>query len=156
MKNAGGGVPFLPDRWPKFFNEFARTGLLGHSARFSGVSPETIRRLRKEVPEFAELFEEAQNDYRESLEMEVHRRAVQGWDEPVYQKGEMVGTIRRHSDSLLHAMLKRHIPEYRDKVTVDASVRGGVMVVPGAPATAEDWEAQYGEKARGTTGVKDT
>lgn len=98
------------------------------------------------------MFDQALQDYRESLEAEVHRRAVDGWDEPVYQKGEMVGLIRRHSDRMLELLIKKNIPEYRDKVSVDASVKGGVMVVPATAQTMDEWEATFGEKAKGKTG----
>ena len=149
IKNAGGGRKFTPDRWEVFFHNLARTGLLGRSARAADASPETIRAYRRDDPEFAEMFAQALADYRESLEAEVHRRAVDGWDEPVYQRGELVGTIRRHSDRMLELLIKKNIPEYREKLAVDATVRGGVMVVPTAAPDADTWEAEFGDKARG-------
>lgn len=151
-KNAGGGRAFTEDRWEVFLHHFARLGLLGQAARATDVAPETIRVYRRDIPEFAEMFDQALQDYRESLEAEVHRRAVEGWDEPVYQKGELVGTIRRHSDRMLELLIKKNIPEYRDKVSVDANVRGGVMVVPATAQSMDDWEKEFGEKAKGKTG----
>lgn len=152
VKGAGRGREFTPDRWEIFLHNFAKLGLLGMSARAADVSPETIRVYRRDVPEFAEMYDLALQDYRESLEREVHRRAVEGWDEPVYQKGEMVGTIRRHSDRMLELLIKKNIPEYRDKVSVDANVKGGVMVVPATAQDMDAWEKEFGEKAQGKTG----
>lgn len=151
VKHVGKGRPVSEEQFQKFLDNYALTGLLGHSARAADMSPENVRRRRMADEEFAKACEEALQTYRETLEMEVHRRAVSGWDEPVYQKGEFVGTIRRYSDRLLELQVKRHIPEYRDKFSIAAEVKGGVMVVPATPGSMDDWEAQFGEKARGTT-----
>lgn len=150
-KYAGQGRPFTPDRWETFFENFARCGLVNKSAWAADVTPATITNYRKSHPEFEEMFQLALSDYRESIEQEIHRRAIDGWEEPVYQKGEMVGTIRRFSDRMLELKAKRHIAEYRDKVTVDQNVRGGVMVVPGTANDMDSWEKEFGEKAKGTT-----
>lgn len=155
FRYSGIGREFTPDRWEVFLAEYAKFGLLGQAARAADVSPETIRKYRRDIPEFAEMFDQALADFRESLEKEVHRRAVEGWDEPVYQKGELCGTIRRHSDRMLELLAKRHIAEYRDKVTVDANVKGGVMVVPSSATDMDDWEKNFGEKARGKTGQEE-
>jgi hypothetical protein len=40
------------------------------------------------------------------LEAEARRRAVQGWDEPVFHQGRKVGTIRKYSDRMLEILLK--------------------------------------------------
>jgi hypothetical protein len=40
------------------------------------------------------------------LEDEAIRRAVLGVQEPIYQKGELVGYVTRYSDSLLAFLLK--------------------------------------------------
>lgn len=151
VKHSGKGRTPSEEQFQSFLENYSLTGLLGHSARAADMSPESVRRRRMNDEEFAKACEEALQTYRETLEMEVHRRAVKGWDEPVYQKGEFVGTIRRYSDRLLELQVKRHVPEYRDKFSVAAEVKGGVIVVPAQAADADDWEAQYGEKARGTT-----
>ncbi len=151
QRYTGTGRKFTEDRWEIFLQAFAKTGLVNKSAWAADVVPSTITQTRKKHPEFEEMFQLALSDYRESIEQEIHRRAIEGWDEPVYQKGELVGTVRRYSDRMLELKAKRHIAEYRDKVTVDQTVRGGVMVVPGQAADADAWEKEFGEKARGTT-----
>lgn len=56
------------------------------------------------------------------LEDEANRRAVEGVLEPVYHKGEKVGTVRRYSDTLLIVLLKAHAPEkYRERVSTEIS-----------------------------------
>jgi hypothetical protein len=55
----------------------------------------------------------------ESAEQELHRRAVEGWDEPVFDiKGNLCGYKRKFSDACLIFMLKAHKPEmYADRPT---------------------------------------
>jgi hypothetical protein len=55
----------------------------------------------------------------ESAEKELHRRAVEGWEEPVFDvKGNLCGYKRRFSDICLIFFLKSQKPEvYADKPT---------------------------------------
>lgn len=55
----------------------------------------------------------------ESAEQELHRRAVEGWEEPVFDiKGNLCGYKRKFSDACLIFLLKGHKPEvYADKPT---------------------------------------
>lgn len=71
-------------------------------------------------PELAERFKQAQvqrdkvrNAKRiESAEAELHRRAVDGWDEPVFDiKGNHCGNKRKFSDACLIFMLKSLKPD---------------------------------------------
>ncbi|WPJ95247.1 hypothetical protein SH580_17635 [Coraliomargarita algicola] len=76
-------------------------------------------------PELANRFKEAQiqrdqvrNAKRiESAEAELHRRGVDGWEEPVFDiKGNHCGDKRRYSDACLIFMLKSLKPDvYADK-----------------------------------------
>ena len=51
------------------------------------------------------------------LEAELHKRAFEGVERPVYYKGEQVGTWRFYSDALAMFLLKAHRPErYRGTV----------------------------------------
>ncbi|RKZ20174.1 hypothetical protein DRQ50_00010 [bacterium] len=84
-------------------------------------------------------------DYRENIEEEIKRRAMDGVDTPVFYKGELVATQKQYSDRLLELHAKRHIGAYRDKHTVDHNVTGGVLVVPGMAETSEDWEEENGD-----------
>jgi len=55
----------------------------------------------------------------EILEDEAIRRAREGYDEPVFYQGQMTGTIRKYSDTLLIFLLKGAMPaKYRENVDV--------------------------------------
>ncbi len=119
-------------------------------ARAVDVSPETVRVHRRDDSDFAEAFEVATGVYRGRLEEEILRRGVDGWDEPIFYKGAQVGVIRRFDSGLLLAHARRHIPEYRDKLDVNAHVTGGILVVSD-PMPSDEWEKRF-SKAGGDGG----
>jgi hypothetical protein len=91
-----------------------------------GISWETVKKQRKKDPGFVELEQEAQRIYRARLAAEVHRRGMEGIEEPIYWNGKIVGYITKYSDKMLELHVKRHIPEYRDKVTVKNEMSGSL------------------------------
>ncbi len=66
------------------------------------------------------IADEAANRH---IEAEIRRRAIDGWEEPVYQQGNLVGTVRKYSDTLLIFYAKRRMPEYREKHQLDVTSR---------------------------------
>ena len=58
--------------------------------------------------------------------MEAYRRAVIGISEPVFFEGQECGRATRYSDALLIALMKRHLPEYKDtrRVHIARTSRG--------------------------------
>lgn len=127
----------------KYLEALARTGLLGRSADGTGYRPGAFRELRKVDADFEEQVQESLQLYGECLEAELHRRGVEGWDEPVYQKGDHVGDVRRFSDACLLAKTKKCVRGYGDRTELDVKVQGGVLVV-GAPAgDAAAWAAKF-------------
>lgn len=108
-----------------------------------GVHRTTIEKHLKNDEDFRQAFEDAMLVFRESLVAEAVRRGVRGVDEPIYNRGRRAldihpedaerlqqleeegkqprlipATVRRYSDSLLHALLKAHHPEFADKQIV--------------------------------------
>lgn len=60
---------------------------------------------------YRHAFEWAKVAMVDYLESEALRRAVEGWEEPVYGKDGIIGTKQRFSDTLLIFMLKGAAPE---------------------------------------------
>ena len=64
----------------------------------------------------------------DDMETEARRRGV-GYDEPVFYKGEVVGTVKKYSDLLLIFMLKHRRPEvFADKSMVVGPGGGPLQV----------------------------
>lgn len=107
----------------RFIRRLAESGNVADSCRKARLPQRTAYDLRKSDPEFAALWKEAEEISIDGLEDEARRRGVEGWDEPVYQKGRKVGTIKRHSDRMLEILLKGHRPKFREnQVAVQVNV----------------------------------
>ena len=102
-----------------FVENLRITGEPAAAAEACGFSLTTVQNHGRRDEEFARAVFEALQSYRATIASEIHRRAIEGVDEPVYQGGKLVGKKRRYSDALLLAHAKRHMPdEYGDKKTI--------------------------------------
>ena len=92
------------------------------NSRLQATSPSQLRRpsidqdaylhhWRYKHEDFAAQWDEAMQVAVDALEAEARRRAVEGVDEPVYYKGQLIDTIKKYSDNLLITLLKAHRPE---------------------------------------------
>ena len=111
-----------------FLEELARTGHIYHACKVAGISYQTMKHHREggpkadRDPDFEGDYLQAMGDYVGTLKKEAQRRAVDGWDErPVIDKeGNVVGHVKKFSDTLLLALLKRSDDGYKERVQVDA------------------------------------
>ena len=135
------GLPVLfdADLKGRFLVVYGICGQLQRSAKEVGISPATVRNHLKSDPEFKAAFKEAYGDFQEAIEREAYRRAFVGWEENVYYKGELAGTVRKFDSRMLELYLKRHLPEYKESFTVDHKISGGIMAVPQVESK-EEWE----------------
>lgn len=125
-----------------------------HSAiEKEGISVRHFYRELKKQPEWAHAFKHAQierdqirNTLRiESAEAELHRRAVEGWDQQVFdQDGHLKGSRRRYSDQCLLFLLRSlKRDRYGDQATV---VQNEINLTPQMTAqeTLRQWRSQLG------------
>lgn len=125
---------FTTGRKAAFLKELAATGRRTDARAVVGICNRTVTNHLSPNgntfdPEFAAGYEEAMEEYRDALVQEAHRRAVDGVPEPVYYMGARVkekdgknAVVLKYSDRMLELLLKRHIPEFRDRSTVDSTV----------------------------------
>jgi hypothetical protein len=76
---------------------------------------------RGQLAQFVDDDDELAGDIREArgygnerIVAEITRRAIDGWDEPVFHDGEIVGSVRKFDGRLLTLLAKAHVPEFRD------------------------------------------
>lgn len=101
----------------RFLEQYAQFCVVGKAAEAVGVSRVTVYRWMEACPAFKVAFEDAKKGIVEKLEAEAMRRAHDGWDEPIYYKGELQGHVRKYSDVLLIFLLKGAAPEkYRERI----------------------------------------
>ena len=139
----GAPTTFTAEKFALILNEICNTGVAGLACVTVGVGVSHFRRLRQENEEMQALMDEAMSIYHERLRYTIHNKAVDGWEEPVYYKGEEVGSVHRFSERLLELQAKRHMPEYRDKSQMDVNVAGGVLVVHAPAMSREEWLKQH-------------
>lgn len=109
-----------------FLAAYAEIGTITHAAMRAQVDRTTIYRWRDSDPVFAAALDEADLMAAERLEQEARRRAVDGVEKPVWHKGQMVGSVREYSDTLLIFLLKGALPDkYRERVSSEISGQGG-------------------------------
>lgn len=108
-----------------FLTAFASLGNITAACAQSGVGRRTHYDWLQSDADYPALFMDAQNQWMEALEEEATRRAKIGWEEPVFQGGREVGTVRKYSDQLLMFLMKGANPgKYRDNAKGDAEESG--------------------------------
>ena len=156
-------VPFTSDRKEQYLELFRTHPELGGRkylcAEAVGVSGSTIDYHVKNDPEFAQALEDARQAWiDEHLFSAALKRARDGVERPIIGgkfKDEIITYEKVYSDAMMLAMLRAHKPEFKDKDGSGMSQSGsggGVLIVPGAPATINEWQNQFGDLARGTVG----
>jgi hypothetical protein len=75
---------------------------------------------------------EAQQVLTDALEEESIRRGLEGYQRPIYQRGELVGHETVYSDQLLNLQLRARRPDkYRERVDVSGAIEQVVRQVAG-------------------------
>ncbi len=116
-------------RQDAFLKEYRLCATITHAAEIALISRRTHYLWIEKDSAYAAAFEEAKVAATDALVKEARRRATQGVKEPVYYKGEVVGTIQKYSDTLLIFLLKGALPEvYRERHELTGG--GGAPLIP--------------------------
>ena len=106
-----------PEKRAQFLALLSECGNVTRAAEEAELGRVYLYQAKKNDPDFGAEWEEAARVGAARLEDEARKRAVDGWEEPVWHKGEMCGTVRKFSDTLLICLLKAHHPEkYRENI----------------------------------------
>ena len=108
----------------QFIDCIRDTGNVTWAARLIGMSRAYMYEIKEKDSVFAETWENAFNEFLDTVEAEVKRRAIDGIIKPVFYKGERVDNdqVREYSDNLLMFYMKRHRKEFRDSSKVEVDV----------------------------------
>ena len=125
MRGIGDGKVTPKKGWEATFIKWlSRKGNVTAACDKAKISRQHAYRTRNADPDFAAAWDEALAEATERLEMEALRRARDGVLEPVFYKGDKIGSVRRYSDTLLIFLLKAHAPDkYRENSRVEHSGR---------------------------------
>lgn len=115
-----------------FLKVLAQTGRPAEAAMAVGMTYITIEAYAKAYPLFASEYQEARAIYRDMVvNRAVEQRAIHGWLEPVFFKGQEVGQIRRYSDRLLELWAKKFDPEYSNATLTVQNPDGSALQAAG-------------------------
>ena len=105
-----------------FLASYAEQANVLVAARAAGVSRQLVYQWLEHDEDFGFAYNQAKEDAKDVLRAEIFRRAHEGWDEDVYQLAKYAGTVHKYSDTLLIFHAKMLMPEYRDKLDLNANV----------------------------------
>src|SRR5215510_15222793 len=95
-----------------FLQAYLKHGTIYHACLDAEIARVTHYDWLERDKGYAKAFKDAQACYLEILEREADRRAREGFDEPVFHKGEVCGHVRKYSDTLLIFRMKKLDPSY--------------------------------------------
>lgn len=98
---------WTPGRKARFLDRLAVHGNVREACRCVGLSAEAAYRLRRRDEMFARGWAAALVLARQNCEQVLGERAVEGVEEDIFYRGELVGTRRRYDSRLLLAHLAR-------------------------------------------------
>lgn len=101
----------------KFIAGLEEHGTVSHACRVAGVSRQAAYNLRKADPRFAREWDDACEAVTDVLEKTLINRAIHGWEEPVFYKGEETGSRVRIDNELGWKLLRaRRRGQYNPRV----------------------------------------
>jgi len=146
-------TPASLDWKPIFLEALRNMPVISHACDAAGIARSTAWRQYQDDEEFKAAWDDAMETAIDKAEAEAYRRAVQGWHEPVIDKGRLAWaykrnedgtfeaildangqpvplTVRKHSDGLLTFVLKgRRRNVYGDKTELTGANGGPVAVL---------------------------
>lgn len=144
---------FTDVRKALYLNAIVEHGYDHVAAEGAGVTIGTIRHHRKIDPEFAEAEKLALTIRSQNVMIRLEREALEGHKEMMFDKEnrpvkytdaegkEQFAYKLKYETPLRGMMMKRHDERYREKVDVEVSAKGGVLVVPQPVADETGWAA---------------
>jgi hypothetical protein len=106
-EGAGAWTVLTPQRLAAFLAQLAETGNARLAARAAGVSPQTMYRARRKSAALARAWDAAMLAARPVAEAVLADKALNGWEEAVFYRGEEIARKPRFDSRLLLAHLAR-------------------------------------------------
>lgn len=126
-----------------FLAHLRQTANVTEAAQMINMARRSLYDARERDPEFAKQWDDAVEEATDALEREARRRAVEGWDEPVFYKGQLQGYIRRYSDRMLELLLRAHRPDkFSERVNLHLVVKREIARIEQDVSLTEDEKQQ--------------
>lgn len=93
-----------------FLVAYAKCGNIVRAAEMAIVSRQSHYVWKRKVDGYKARFKEAGAKFRASVFEAIRSRAIDGWDEPVYQQGMLIGYKRKFDSALLRDLGRAVMP----------------------------------------------
>jgi hypothetical protein len=111
------------DKQEAFLDAYKRTIMVGRACEEAKINRGLLYVWKDTCPDFLEKFNKCRDSIADTIEDEAKRRAVEGYEKPVYQSGQLVGHIQEYSDQLMNTILKAHKPDdYKDRIKTESTI----------------------------------
>ena len=96
-----------PEEWqPKFLKALREEMSVVNAAAVANISRKTAYKYRKSDEAFRMAWDDVIESNVDDLEASAFKRATEGWLEPVYYRGKVVGAQRKYDTALTIFLLK--------------------------------------------------
>ena len=134
-----GQFPTLSDSQIRFLTAFQLEGKIGQAAESSNVSRTIHYHWKQTSEEYAAAFKSVQWAVIDRIHEPLVERLANGWDEPVYQGGELVGYKRRFDNATAMRYLEAVDPvRFGGKRQIEISYPEGTKITPSDEVVAMD------------------
>ena len=119
----------------RFLAEFALGCNIKDAAKVARVGRTTVHYAREQDAVFSAAFEAMREEAADRIRAEVSRRAIDGWEEPVFgrvgkDQDGIVGYVRKFDSALLARLAVAHCPEFRTKEQAAQTVNINITITP--------------------------
>lgn len=134
-------IRFTDERKMNYLRHLASTGSHNEASFVAGVDPSTVNKHAREDPDAFGAAKTRAHDFfcEVFIDRTARKVAIEGWEKPVFYKGEQVGSEWQFCPRTFELYAKRMNPAYREKVQADVNVTGGILVIPAVAASVEEW-----------------
>lgn len=116
-------------------------GVVRAACEAAEIVRSTAYRRRDESLAFAAQWDEALQDFADTLEAEAIRRARDGTIKGIYHQGVLMNTELQYSDTLMTQMLKAKRPdEYGDKLIIKLDPEHVALLKKAGLSPSDAWE----------------
>ena len=106
---------------------YRKTANITLAAKKAGILPRQHYRWMKRFPKYAEAFARSQEVAAGYLESVVVKGCTEGWTEPIFYQGRLVGRVRKFDLSGRQFLLQGAMPEkYGSRVKLSGKVDTGM------------------------------
>jgi hypothetical protein len=124
------GKPLDAQLKQKFLAKLKAThGNVSKACQIIQISRNAAYEHKRTDADFSAAWDQVLESVYDEMEQELYNRSVKGWNEPVFYKGDIVGTIRKKSDRLLEFALKGNRAEkFRERLDINNHHSGSLDV----------------------------